>query len=114
MFVRDRLIRDGAEARALVLEKKVYASGYSTGRTSACRYALRVTFPDGTTTEIVRRAWSHRLARALVGDVIPVRFDPSDRTKVEIDGPALEAHYRELERQVQERAIADGERTLDA
>lgn len=113
MFARRRLIRSGVSAKALVLDKKVYASGYSTGRTKWCRYTLRVQFPDGTTSEIRCWAWRQGLARARVGEVIPVRCDPADRTKIAIDGDALEAHHAERERELKEQAVANGERELE-
>jgi hypothetical protein len=107
------LMRDGVEAQALVLEKKIYASGYSTGKTNACRYKLRVKFKDGSSAEVSRRVWRSKLARANVGDLIPVRYDPADRSKIEIDGNAMEAQRDAAAREVDEQAIAEGEQKLD-
>jgi hypothetical protein len=112
MFDKHKLSRDGVQAQALVLQKKVYASEVQSGRASACRYLLRVKFEDGSTTEISYRAVGHTLAAAGVGDVIPVRYDPADRSKVEIDrrvfveGRKAEARHWEAE------AIARGEEAL--
>jgi hypothetical protein len=100
MFDKHKLSRDGAQAQALVLEKKIYATEVESGMTSACRYDLRVKFEDGSTTEISRRAFGHTLASASVGDVIPVRYDSADRSKIELDRQTLverqkaEAHDR--------------------
>jgi hypothetical protein len=108
------LMRDGVEAQALVLEKKIYASGYSTGKTNACRYRLRVKFEDGSTTEVKLRVWRSKLARANVGDLIPVRYDPADHSKIEIDGKAIQAQRDAAAHEVDEQAIAEGERKLDS
>ncbi len=113
MFDKGKLMREGVPAQALVLEKKVYASGYSTGRTDACRYKLRVKFDDGSTTEINRRVWSHKLAGARVGELIPVRYDAADRSKIEIDAAALTAKREATERAAHEQAVAQGERDLE-
>jgi len=113
MFGRRKLIRAGVAAQALVLEKKVYASGVQTGRADACRYRLRVRFDDGSTAEITRRVWGHRLAYALVGNLIPVRYDPADRSRIVIDGPAVKAARVARLRELKDQAIKRGERELD-
>jgi hypothetical protein len=113
VFAKRRLITDGMQAQALVLEKKVYAAGVETGRASACRYRLRVRFEDGSATEISRRVWTHKLADARVGELIPVRYDPSDRDAIEIDGPAFEAQREAAARRLEDEAVAQGERELE-
>ena len=113
MFHKGKLMRDGVEARALVLEKRVFASGYSTNETKACRYKVRVQFDDGSTSEVSLTAWNHELARARVGDLIPVRYDPADRSKIDIDGAAIKAQRLEQERELNEQAIARGEQELE-
>jgi Domain of unknown function (DUF1707) len=110
MFDRHRLRRDGAQAQALVLEKKIYATEVESGMASACRYRLRVKFEDGSTAEISRRAFDRTLASAVVGDVIPVRYDPADRTHVELDRRAVverqDAQARERDAEAIERGAA--------
>jgi len=113
VFGRGKLLREGVEAQALVLDQKVYASGTRTGRVYACRYRLRVRFGDGSTTEISRSVWSHQLAYAGVGDLIAVRYDGVDRSKVVVDGPAVKAQRRAHLREIKEQAIKRGERELD-
>jgi hypothetical protein len=76
MFNKRKARRDGGQAEALVLEKKIYAATTEGGRTNACRYQLRVKFEDGSTTEISRRVFGYTLASAGVGDIVPVRYDP--------------------------------------
>jgi hypothetical protein len=112
MFDKHKRSPDGAQAQALVVEKTIYATEVESGRTSACRYQLRVKFEDDSTTEISRRAFGHTLASAAVGDVIPVRYDPADRSKIELDGHAMVEQQNADAREVDARAIARGERAL--
>ncbi len=111
MFDRHKLRRDGAQAQALVLEKKIYATEVESGMTSACRYRLRVKFEDGSTAEISRRAFDRTLASAAVGDIIPVRYDPADRAKVELDRHAV---VERQDAQARERDAAAIERGAEA
>ena len=112
MFDKHKLSRDGAQAHALVLEKKIYATEVDSGMTSACRYQLRVEFEDGSTTEISRRAFGHALASAGVGDLIPVRYDPADCSKIELDRHELLERQKAEAREWDAEAIARGEKTL--
>src|SRR5437763_362129 len=112
MFDKHKVSRDGAQAQALVLEKKIYATEVESGLTSACRYQLRVKFEDGSTTEISRRALGHALASAAVGDIIPVRYDPADRSKIEFDRHAFVERQKAEAREWEVEAIARGENAL--
>lgn len=113
MFGKDRLLREGAEAQALVLDKRVYAAGVQSNEATSCRYELRVKFLDGTTSEISRRVWHRRLAGFQIGDLVPVRYDPDDRSKVEIDEPKLVARDEAAEKAAREQAIERGEQALE-
>ena len=110
MFEKHKLSRNGAQAQALVLDKKIYATEVESGLTSACRYQLRVKFEDGSTKEISRRAFGDTLASAAVGDVIPVRYDPADRSKIELDRQAIVERQEAQARERDAAAIARGER----
>jgi hypothetical protein len=73
-----------------------------TGETdlSVERYAysvwVHVEFDDGTTTELNTKIgyplWRAEVGELHMGDVIPVRYDPSNHKKVVFDMPALEAN----------------------
>src|SRR5437879_5636303 len=112
MFDRHKLGRDGVQAQALVLETKAYANEVESGRPSACRYRLRVQFEDGSMTEIAYRAFGRAVASANVGDVIPVRYDPADRTRIEIDRHALLERQEAEARKWEAEAIGRGETAL--
>jgi hypothetical protein len=112
VFGSDKLMREGVQAQALVLDQSVYSQGVQTGEVKACRYRLRVRFEDGSTTEISRSVWSHNLAYATVGDLIPVRYDPADRSKIEIDGRAINAQRAAEASELKQQVLADGEAKL--
>lgn len=109
MFGKHKLMRDGAKAEALVLDKKVWGTMESSGTPTACTYELRVRFEDGSTVEISRRAMSQKTAWVDLGDSVPVRYDPADRSKIEIDSPALEELQEGNARALKERLLAAGE-----
>ena len=113
MFDKHKLSRNGVQAQALVLEQKVYAIDRNTGGASACRYTLRVKFEDGTTSEISYRVFSTKLAAADVGDLIPVRYDPADRSKIELDRQEISAQKKARARDLNAEAIARGEKALE-
>ena len=112
MFGKGKLLRDGAQAPALVLDKNAWDVGEASGETKACTYTLKVQFDDGTSVEIRRRVMHHDAAWVGVGELLPVRYDLTDRTKIEVDEPALKAQREEHARELKARAIADGERKL--
>jgi hypothetical protein len=99
-----RLMRDGTLGKALVTRVDELQSG--TIGVSRWKVRLTVKFDDGTTAEITRRIASHDLKGNYVdtGDVLPVRYDPADHGRVEVDFATYVADY---ERRV---AALDGER----
>jgi hypothetical protein len=69
---------------------------------------VRAKFPDGTATEFK----SHQLAHSDVGElfegsVVPVRYDPSDQSKIVLDVPALEASHSQAK--AAQQAQLDGQ-----
>ncbi len=53
---------------------------------------FRVKFPDGSTADVKERFLdASNQGYVSEGDVVPVRYDPSDYSKVRLDVPALEA-----------------------
>jgi hypothetical protein len=113
MFGTGKLKRDGVAAQALVLDKKVYGTGVESGLAKSGRYRLRVRFADGSTAEVSRRVWSARLANFSVGELIPVRYDDADHSKVIIDGPTIKAQRVARERELRDEALKRGESELD-
>lgn len=109
-----KLLRDGVPARAVVVDA-VRSGGQITGNGGAApvtyRLRLRVHLDDGTTVDTECRLGglthsAHTFFYA--GDIVPVRFDPTDPTDAIVDEAALiaerEAKLRESEAQAVERA----------
>src|SRR5947209_7253147 len=109
MFHRSKLGRDGAQAEALVLEKKVLATAGTPGPANACRYKLRVKFEDGSTVDTSCHAFGVKLASVAIGDVIPVRYDSADRSKITLDRDAILEQQKVDAQRWQDEAIARGE-----
>src|SRR5437763_7511912 len=112
MFRKRHLMRDGAKAQALVLDKKIYAQSVQSLTVTACGYQLRVQFDDGSTSEIFRRVMHRDGCTAVVGNVIPVRYDPDDRSNVEVDVAEMKAQDEAEAAQRKADAIARGEAEL--
>jgi hypothetical protein len=59
---------------------------------------FRVKFPDGSTADVKERFLdASNQGYVSEGDVVPVRYDPSDYSKVRLDVPALEAPLKDAE-----------------
>ncbi|HEX3794452.1 MAG TPA: hypothetical protein VHV57_08130 [Acidimicrobiales bacterium] len=81
MFGKRKLLENGAQAEAIV----TWSGNPGAPPGSApfqYQVALSVQFPDGSTADIRRRVFGQFID---TGDVVPVRFDPADRSKIEID-----------------------------
>lgn len=78
-----RLMRDGAIADSIVVETTLrFPSARPTASTD---YRLQVHFDDGSKTTVIRRENATSLGWPRAGDILPVRYDPEDRSKIEID-----------------------------
>jgi hypothetical protein len=107
MFGRDRVLDEGTQVDGVIIEAPQYFRG-SADMSGRYKVTVRVRFDDGATVEVERRlhlsCGEHR-----VGAVLPMRYDPADRSKIVIDEPALTAGREEGFVAIKERAIARGE-----
>lgn len=88
MFGKGKLLRDGAETQGVVIDSDLASEG-----ASVYRVKVRVKFDDDVTTEISQKLHvSAGLHSA--GAVLPVRYDRGNRSKIEIDEPALKAREK--------------------
>ena len=96
MFGHQKLLIDGAKAEAVVVEvTRVGGITYDPDGSSNSQYELllRVHFADGATADAQCRVggWFKGIKPTFSeGDVVPVRYDSADRSKVEVDLPAIE------------------------
>jgi hypothetical protein len=97
---RAKLYTEGAQAEGLVVNRSDTTEGIN------YRVTIRVRFPDGSTTEFKKWLDWHDVGQLYQGSVVPVRYEPSDHSKVVLDGPALEERHA--------RADAAGTAQFDA
>ncbi len=88
----ERLELEGsATASATITSVELYAGLAARPVPTVQDVGLRVYFPDGQVVDITRRigGTAGTDPRFAVGDVVPVRYDPADRTKIELDETAM-------------------------
>jgi hypothetical protein len=90
MFGRgnDELLREGAEAKGVVIETKMRSN--TEGRLEPnYRVKVRVKFEDGSTAEFKQKLNKSRVGLHWEGDIVPVRYNTADHSKIMIDLPAI-------------------------
>jgi Short C-terminal domain len=117
MFGKHRLLKDGATARAVVTEaRSTGGQSYGAGSSAVVyRLRLRVQFDDGSTAETACNVGNFVQGTDLFfseGDVVPVRYDPTDRSKIELDVAAYSALQQARTEELKERAVARSEAEL--
>ncbi len=81
-----RVLEDGAQAQGQVYGLTRYGTDGDYG------VKVRVKMPDGSTQEFEKGPLEvRRVGMLFEGSVVPVRYDPTDTTKVVLDTVALEA-----------------------
>jgi putative oligomerization/nucleic acid binding protein len=95
-----KLYKEGALTEGLVVHRSDTTEGIN------YHVTIRVKFPDGTTTEFKKWLDWHDVGQLHVSSAVPVRYDPSDHSKVALDIPALEERHA--------KADAAGTAQLDA
>lgn len=122
MFGRDKLVEDGAEARGVIVSA---TPGNLLNAHGERRWhvRVRVKFEDGETTEsdcelfdlgigAVGPASGLEPYPITAGTVIPVRYDPKDRSRVTIDRPRMVSDTRAAYDANREKKIAKAEASL--
>jgi regulator of protease activity HflC (stomatin/prohibitin superfamily) len=103
-MLHHKLLNEGEHGEGVVTNQHDEAA-----ESSAHSYSMlfeihgHIKFPDGTQTEF-KSEWlnSHKVGDIQVGAIVPVRYDPSDHSRVVLDVVALE----EKKEQAVERAEA--------
>ncbi|HEY1515757.1 MAG TPA: hypothetical protein VGF91_05005 [Solirubrobacteraceae bacterium] len=93
MFGEKKLLREGVEARAVALKADYRWNGMG-GTHHIYRVELRVRFDDDSTTELHTKLDKDKVGEYDEADIIPVRYDASDHSKIAVDVPALEARFQ--------------------
>jgi hypothetical protein len=92
VFGKGKLLRDGAPIDGMVVSS-VANDTYNNGIADAYRVTVRVRFDDGSSAEITRKLHRREVGWQPEGAIVPLRYDPSDRSKIELDEPALVARH---------------------
>lgn len=93
MFGEKKLLREGTEGRAVVLKADHRPNGMG-GTHRIYRVELRFRFDDGSTTELHTKLDRDKVGDYDQADIVPVRYDASDHSKIAVDVPALEAEFQ--------------------
>jgi hypothetical protein len=104
-----KVLKSGAQAQAVVLESDMGGLSNSHGA-NRWKLRLRVQFDDGTTSEVTCHAYSY--IGYGVGTILPVRYDPSDRSKVEVDTDSIKAGAKDRLEASRAQLIASAEAQL--
>lgn len=111
MFGRGKkILESGTAAKAVILETDM------TGRSNRhaerlWKVKLRIQFDDGF-AEAHCSMWAKPLSGPAVGAIVPVRYDPDDRSKVEVDVASIDAGRDAAEEELEANLIAEAEQKL--
>lgn len=112
MFGRGKKIREsGTEAKAVVLDNKMGGRTNNRGERH-WKVQLRVQFDDGTTAETECSIWCKVGGQPSAGAIVPVRYDPDDRSKVEVDVEAMNAGHQAAREEAKAKLIQAAEEKL--
>jgi len=111
MFGRGKRIQEsGTAAKAVVLETDM--SGRSNRHAERLwKVRLRVQFDDGP-AEADCSMWAKPLSGPGVGAIVPVRYDPDDRSKIEVDVAAIDAGRDAAREDLEANLIEEAEQKL--
>jgi hypothetical protein len=113
MFGKRKTLKHGESAEAIVLASDM--SGYSNSKgINKWHLKLRVRFDDDTTVETSCSAYPTGPVGAFaVGDIVPVRYLPGDRSSVEVDREAMVAAKLAGRQEAEEGLVRLAEERLD-
>jgi hypothetical protein len=94
-----KLLRDGRQGQAIVVDAKVDGArdDMRTDSTGVFGWSvtIRVKYDDGTTADFDRYVEADYADTITPGMTLPIRFDPGERSRVEIDTEVLRAQRDE-------------------
>jgi hypothetical protein len=105
MFGGKKFLTDGTATTGVLIESESEKVAAGSGGTGRYRVRVRVTFDDGTSSEFETKLHASTSGIKFVGATVPVRFDPSDRSKIDVDEAELQRR-RDVDRQQEHDAFA--------
>lgn len=108
-----KLLHNGAQAQAIVKERE--GAGFTHNGYTADKLVLEVHFEDGTQVEVRDKVDKEDVGYKLisVGDILPVRYDPKNRSGAVVDVAAIRAQVEASRRQIDQDRLARARRELD-
>jgi Protein of unknown function (DUF3592) len=117
-MLHHKLLEEGERGRGVVTKRHDQAAESGT-HTFSILFEIEghIKFPDGTESEF-KSEWlsSHKVGDIREGDVVPVRYDAADRSRVVLDVVSLEEHKsaaleraKAWEQEHKDEAIADAD-----
>ncbi len=105
-LLHHHLLKDGEQGQGVITERHVQGTeSNSKGWGDLFEIKGHIKFPDGTQNEFSANMLSSlKVGDLYAGTIVPVRYEPSDHSKVVIDVNALEAQHR-ADRQSQADAV---------
>lgn len=117
-MLHHKLLREGEQGQGVVTKRHDQAAESGTHSFSILfEIEGHIKFPDGTETEF-KSEWlsSHKVGDIQEGEIVPVRYDPADHSKVVLDVVALEEkktaaieHAQAWDQERKAKAIADAD-----
>jgi hypothetical protein len=108
---RKKLLREGTQAQAVVTVCE--GADHTRGGFSNWKLVLEIHFEDGSTAEMQDKVSKADVAPLLkVGDILPVRYDPDDRSDAVVDTQAVKAETDVKQNAAQAAALEQARRQL--
>jgi Short C-terminal domain len=97
---KKKLFSEGAQTEGVVMRARAVVNPLTVD--PGYEVVVRAKFPDGSTTEFTQGhvasggwLWAQSVGTPFVGQVVPVRYDPSDHSKIAVDLPVLEERLKQ-------------------
>jgi hypothetical protein len=87
---KGKLFREGAQIQGVVTERNGPRHTTDGGRANPYHVTVRVKFDDGSTAEIKRKLDRREVGIQSPGAILPLRYDPADRSNIEIEVSAIQ------------------------
>jgi hypothetical protein len=112
MFGKTKVLSTGMQATGVVFDRVGPRPTEGGGHVDTYRVTVRVRFDDGTTGDVRAKLHISEVGLHAVGAVVPVRFDPADHSKIEIDVPVLAARKQTARDESRQRSLDRAEAAL--
>jgi hypothetical protein len=111
-----QLLRNGSRGQAVVVDAEEEATRSDKAGIYGWNVTIRVKNLDGTTSDFKRYIEAKYADGVSAGMVVPIRYDPNKRSRVEIDTEEMRAQRDESgakDRAAEEAAVAQAESEID-